>query len=181
MWENSLAYRSTIQIVMSQTVTTTRSWRQAAVAGLLSGTVASAASSAMLALCGWIERKSMAAPNNGPSQWIWGEPAARAERASWRHTAVGYAVHHVSSIFWAVLHEKTFGARPAERPFTAVIHGLTTAAVANFVDYCVAPRRLQPGFDKHIGRASMFAVYVSFGLGLAAIKINQHMAHRRSS
>ena len=133
----------------------------------------------MLALCGWIEKKSFAAPNNGPSQWIWGESAAREERASWRHTAVGYAVHHVSSIFWGVLHEKTFGARPPGHPRTAVIHGLTTAAVANFVDYCVAPRRLQPGFDKHIGRVSMFAVYVSFGLGLAAIKIHQTLAHRR--
>src|SRR3977135_3025232 len=128
IWGNSLAYAGTIPVVMSQTETTTGSWRRAGVAGLLSGTAASAASSAMLALCGWMEKKGGAAPNNGPSQWGWGESAARPGRASWRHTAVGYAVHHISSIFWAVLHEKTFGARPPRHPCTAVIHGLTTAA-----------------------------------------------------
>ena len=39
--------------------------------------------------------------------------------------------------------------------------------LANVVDYQLVPKRLQPGFDKHVSRKSLFAVYAAFGLGLA--------------
>ena len=46
-----------------------------------------------------------------------GEGEAFTRRATLKHTAVGYTIHHASSIFWALLHERTFGGA-AERGAT---------------------------------------------------------------
>jgi hypothetical protein len=48
------------------------------------------------------------------------------------------------------------------------IEAATTAAAAYIVDYTFTPRRLRPGFRKHLGPGSMFAVYATFAAGLAA-------------
>jgi hypothetical protein len=135
---------------------------------LASGTVASVLSALVLALCSKVEEGHAAGGINGPSQWIWGEAEAYTRRATWRHTAVGYAIHHATSIFWAALHELTFG-RTAQRKNAARIcaEAAATTATAYVVDYHVTPRRLRPGFDKHLGALSMLAVYAAFGAGLA--------------
>jgi hypothetical protein len=89
-------------------------------------------------------------------------------RATWRHTAVGYAIHHATSIFWATLHEKLLRSQnEMESNASLIAKGATTAALACFVDYQVTPRRLQPGFDKQLSRRSLFFVYAAFALGLA--------------
>lgn len=82
-------------------------WRDAWRRGLISGSLASILSAIALAACDVIEGKATSAgPLNGPSQWVWGRHAAHQRRLRWRYTAVGYGVHHVASIGWAVLHEK---------------------------------------------------------------------------
>jgi len=145
-----------------------KSWPQALQDGLLTGSIASVCSATVLAVCGKIESGSAAGPNNGPSQWIWGEGAAYERRATWRHTAVGYAIHHATSIFWATLHEKLLRSQNGmESNAGLVAKGATTAALACFVDYQLTPRRLQPGFDKQLSRGSLFFVYAAFALGLA--------------
>ena len=145
-----------------------KSWPQALQDGLLTGSIASVCSATVLALCGKIESGSAAGPNNGPSQWIWGEGAAYVRRATWRNTAVGYAIHHATSIFWATLHEKLLRSQNVkESNVSLVAKGAATAALACFVDYQVTPRRLQPGFDKQLSRSSLFFVYGAFALGLA--------------
>jgi len=145
-----------------------KSWPQALQDGVLTGSIASVCSATVLALCGKIESGSAAGPNNGPSQWIWGEGAAYERRATWRHTAVGYAIHHATSIFWATLHEKLLRSQSAaESNASLVAKGAATAAVACFVDYQLTPRRLQPGFDKQLSRSSLFFVYAAFAFGLA--------------
>jgi hypothetical protein len=45
----------------------------------------------------------------------------------------------------------------------------TTAAYV--VDYHLTPRRLRPGFKKHVRTPSMFIIYGAFALGLAAASI----------
>jgi hypothetical protein len=157
-------------------------WRRAAIDGCVSGTIASLTSTAALTLCGWIERRRPAAPNNAPSQWIWGETAGYATRATARHTVVGFAVHHAMSIFWAVLHERTFGSRVGtSAPLAPIAHGVATAAVASFVDFKLTPRRFQPGFDKHLSTRSLVLVYAAFGLGLASFSLAKRRYLRERS
>jgi hypothetical protein len=144
------------------------SWQQAFATALRSGSAAAVLSAAMLALCGKVERNAPAGPLNGPSQWIWGPRAARHRRARLRETAVGYAIHHGVSIGWATLHEKYIASRFDNRSLPEqLLAGATTASIACFMDYGVARGRLQPGFEKHLGRKSLLLVYVAFALGLA--------------
>ena len=135
---------------------------------LISGAAASLLSAAVLALCGHLENRRPAGPLNGPSQWVFGRHAARVRRPSVRHTATGVAIHHATATGWAVLHERAFG-RDKERQSLPkrLARAAVTAAVANFVDFKLTPKRLQPGFDQQLSRKSLLAVYAAFAIGLA--------------
>ena len=143
------------------------SWRQAVGRGLWSGTLASVVSAAALAICGKVERNTAAGPMNGPSQWIWGRRAAYRRDASVRHTVVGYAVHHVSATFWAVLHETAFGGRERLGAGANLRNAAITAGVACFTDYMLTPLRLRPGYEVQLSRKSLAIVYTAFAVGLA--------------
>jgi hypothetical protein len=143
-------------------------WREAGRAALWSGSAAAVLSGVVLAVCGKLERDAPAGPLNGPSQWIWGERAAYRRRPTWRHTAVGYCIHHVVSIGWATLHEKHVAG--LARGYSARLRLAAAGATAAFacgVDYRIAQGRMQPGFDKQLSRISLFLVYSAFALGLA--------------
>jgi uncharacterized membrane protein len=153
-------------------------WRQALSRAAVSGTAACLASTAALTALGWLENRRPVGPNNGPSQWFLGRRASRQQRLTLRHTGVGYAVHHVSSIFWATLHERFVAGAPRNRSVSGELAlGLATAAIAAFVDYRLTPRRLQPGFEKHLSVPSVGATYIAFGLGLGAARLME--ANRR--
>lgn len=137
---------------------------------LISGAVASVLSTAVLALCGHIENRRPAGPLNGPSQWIFGRDAAQLRRPSLRHTLTGFLIHHATATGWAWIHERLFGARKDRQTMPQrLARAGATAAVANFVDYQLTPKRLQPGFEKQLSRKSMFAVYATFAVGLALV------------
>lgn len=144
-----------------------RTWRESLQDAWLTGASASLLSTAALGVCGRIEQGTAVGPNNGPSQWLWGEQAAFEHRATLRHTAAGYAIHHLMSTFWATLHERFFGGSAARRSVPQLLAaGALTSAIACFVDYRLTPRRLRPGFEKQLGRRSLFFVYTAFGAGL---------------
>jgi hypothetical protein len=152
-------------------------WKEALRRGIVSGTVASVASAAVLAACGKRELNDPAAPLNGPSQWLWGERAACADGFSLRHTLAGYAVHHAMSIFWAVLYEKF---RRAPLPSAAAaLPAIATSASACVVDYCLTPKRLTPGFEKRLSRRSLLLVYAAFAAGLAVSALMTGDSSRR--
>lgn len=157
--------------------------RKAARAAVASGTAASVLSAATLAACSKLEEGSAAGGLNGPSQWLWGEEEAYTRRATLRHTAVGYAIHHSTSIMWATLHEYLFGALDADAPRkSAARHCAEAAAMtagAYVVDYYLTPRRFRPGFKKHLGPRSIFAVYTAFAAGLALASIVRESTWRR--
>lgn len=147
-----------------------KTWGQALADGLVSGSIASIASTAVLTVRGVREADTPYAPTNATSQWVHGEQAAYHDEPSVRHTAVGYVIHHASVTLWAVIYEKCFGEH-AERGDPADIAkaaagGAAVAAMACFVDYRLTPRRLRPGFEKRLSRASLFMTYASFGAGL---------------
>jgi hypothetical protein len=143
--------------------------------------MAAICSAIALAACGALERGTPAGPLNGPSQWIYGRVAAHRREPSFRHTVVGYIIHHIVSVGWAALHEKhvagLFGMRSRAARFGAAA---ATATIACFVDYQVAQGRAQPGFEKQLSRKSLFVVYAAFAAGLALQSSLRQAASSRS-
>jgi hypothetical protein len=133
----------------------------------LSGSIAAVLSSVVVAACSACEARAPFAGVNAASQWLWGRRAKRHVRPSWRYTAVGYLVHHFSSLLWAGIYEAWCLRRPAP-PCVAAARAAVVATAACVVDYTITPPRFRPGFERHIGRASIATVYVAFGLGLFA-------------
>lgn len=144
-------------------------WKTAVQRGLVSGATSSLLSTAALALMGRREDGSPYAPTNAISHWYWGDKAAQQDRASLRYTLTGYAIHHTSATFWAVLFERACGELLDRRAAaTTLAAGTAVAGVACFVDYEMTPRRLRPGFEQRLSRPALALVYAAFGLGLAA-------------
>lgn len=136
---------------------------------LVSGSVASLVSTLVVSCLGYRGSGAASAATNSTSQWVWGDAARRRYAPSLRYTALGYAIHHASSTFWACFFEHaTRRERRASRIASAAA---ATAAVAYVVDYHFVPRRLTPGFDSHLSAGAMFAAYAAFGAGLAAAGI----------
>lgn len=134
---------------------------------LMTGMLGGVLSAGALMLCGRAEGTTAAGPLNGPSQWLWGERAAYSRR--WSHrTLAGIGIHHLSALGWAVMHVMVVSRRPThDTTARRVARAAGTAALAAAVDYGVAPRRLQPGFDKQLSLTSLVVVYVAFATGLA--------------
>lgn len=146
----------------------THEWKRAAKRAMVSGTAASLLSTVVLALAGKAERNAPAGPLNGPSQWIFGRRAAYQTSPSLKHTLTGFLIHHASAMGWAILHERFLGRnKAAQTPARRLRNAAITAAAANFVDYKLTPKRLQPGFEAQLSKKSLFTVYAAFGLGLA--------------
>lgn len=144
-------------------------WRRASADALVSGSIASVASTLALAVLGRREAGSAYAPTNATSHWIHGDEAARRDDPSVRHTAVGYTIHHGASVFWAVFYERWFGERRDRGDVPgSLAGGALVAALACFVDYRLTPRRLQPGYEMRLSRPALAIVYGAFGAGLAA-------------
>lgn len=136
---------------------------------LVSGAVASVASTIALSLLGKAELGKSAAPVNGPSQWIWGRHAPYQDRFSLRYTIVGYAIHHAASVFWAIWYEKLRQRlAPAKNVPAVLAPAVAAAAAAYAVDFHFTPQRLTPGFENRLSQRALVMVYGSFALGLAA-------------
>jgi hypothetical protein len=140
-----------------------KSWAGTLRSALVSGSFASAASTVALAAAGRRDLDDPAAPLNGPSQWVWGPHAAYRDGVTLRHTALGYGIHHLASVFWALFFERMAGRRRAALPAA-----VATASLACLVDNACRPRRLRPGFEKRLSAPSLFLVYAAFAAGLAA-------------
>lgn len=145
-------------------------WRRAAV----SGACASLLSSAVVSWLSHHHTGSASSGTNATSQWLWGAPARRKRLPNLRHTAVGYLIHHASSVFWAGFFERAALHRPSRSAALAV----TTAVVAYVVDYHVVPRRLSPGFDRRMHPHHLPLAYAAFAAGLCVPRLYRHLAAR---
>lgn len=145
---------------------------------LASGGAASLASTAALLAYGKLDCDDVAAPLNGPSQWVWGRHAPYHDGFSWRYTAVGFLVHHVASHFWALLYEALRRGHVSAGRDVAAAAGVSSLAFV--VDYGLTPQRLTPGFQKRLSRRALLGVYVFFAAGLAAGSIlrSRRVTHR---
>lgn len=143
-------------------------WSDAIREGLVSGAAASVLSTLVLMRMGRAEAHSAVAPTNATSQWIWGDPALRADEVSWRHTANGYLIHHAAAVFWATMHARaTAGWTSPHDAGPLALAGMGTALVACVADYQLTPRRFTPGFEHRLSRGAMALAYGAFGLGIA--------------
>ena len=146
-----------------------QSWKTSMQRGMVSGTTSSLLSTLVLAATGKGETNSMFAPTNAISHWLWGDKAARRDALSWRYTLIGYAIHHASATFWAVLLERLMGERlNRASPAATVAVSTAASAIAAFTDYQLTPQRLHPGYEKRLSKPALTGVYAMFGLGLAA-------------
>jgi len=145
-----------------------RGWVGAlAVRALCSGTLASLLSTLALGAACRLRGASFASGSNATSQWLWGRSAWRRQRVDVRHTVVGYAIHHASSVFWATAFEAWQLLRPPPARGMTLRRAVTVAAVAGVVDYTLVPKRLTPGFEAHLRPTTIPLVYAAFALGLA--------------
>jgi hypothetical protein len=178
-----------------------KDWPTAIRDGMVSGSVASLTSAAVLAIGSRIETGHAPATVNATSHWVWGDEAALHDGVSRDYTGLGMLIHHGASVFWGVIYERLAG-EAAERgstrlpgfrglrglphppgfpgsPYPALAAGLVGAGVASFVDYLCVPKRLTPGFEFRLSRPAIAAGYLAFGAGLAATSLLRGAAHRR--
>lgn len=135
---------------------------------LVTGTVASLASAAALALLARLEDKSALQPINATSHWLHGEKAAKCDELDVTHTLIGFATHYASAVFWALPFEIWRARRRPVSASTLLRGASTTAAVAAVIDYGVTPKRFTPGWELVLSKRSMVIAYAALALGLAS-------------
>lgn len=141
-------------------------WSGIGGAALVSGSIASVVSGMALAALARAEGASAAQPLNATSHWLHGDRAGAVRRTDVRHTGIGYATHHASSVFWALLFE-ILRRRPVRADLNDMVRAaMATAATAAVVDYGLMPRRLRPGWRLAISRPSLAAVFAALAGGL---------------
>jgi hypothetical protein len=143
-------------------------WVRIGLSSLVTGTVASVVSTAALALLAKGEGKGALQPTNATSHWLHGEEAGRRRAPDAAHTAVGYATHHASALFWALPFQAWLAARPRRRPAELLRDACAMSAIAAAVDYGATPKRLTPGWELVLSKRSIAATYGAMALGLAA-------------
>ena len=140
-------------------------WGEALDDAALSGGLACALSTLVLAWRGRQDVGAGAAPLNAVTHWLWHRALAQ-NRSSLRYTLPGMMVHHLSSVFWACFYER---AAPAygRAPRKALRDAAAVASLAAVVDFKLVPDRLTPGFERRLKVPSLVLVYVAFASGLA--------------
>ena len=135
---------------------------------LVTGTVASLASAAALAMLARVEGKGALQPINATSHWLHGKKAAQCDELDATHTLVGFATHFASGERAAA---QSACARAGRQPASAksLLRGACpTSAVAAVIDYGVTPKRFTPGWELVLSKRSMVVAYAALALGLAS-------------
>lgn len=132
---------------------------------LLSGTVATVATTAILAGLAALRGHSPVLTTNATSHWFHGESAARVVAHDLRHTATGLVTHWGASLFWAAVYQGLRRLSPGRRPLR---DALGVSAVAAAADYGLVPKRLTPGWEMVVGPVSIGITYGVMALALAA-------------
>ena len=136
---------------------------------LTTGAIATIATTAATAICGERENSNAIAPINAVSHICWGDQAARQETPSLQYTAVGALLNAAAVTSWAAVHELVCEKIAPKRDVgTALVTGAAISALAWFTDYRIVPKRLTPGFEKRLSNPSLFAIYSTLALSLAA-------------
>lgn len=143
-------------------------WVRIGLSALVTGTVASLASTAALALFAKVEGKGALQPTNATSHWLHGDEAARHDEADVAHTFIGYGTHKASAVFWALPFHAWLAAGPPRTSLELMRDACAMSAIAAAVDYGATPKRFTPGWELVLSKRSILATYGALALGLAA-------------
>jgi hypothetical protein len=134
---------------------------------LISGTVASAVSAAVLGLLAKAEGAALVQPINATSHWLHGEKAGKVKEIDAKHTGIGLATHHSACVLWAALFETLRSAAPEAGPARIVRDAAAVSMIAAVVDYGLVPKRLTPGWEDPLPIRSVAGGFAGLALGLA--------------
>lgn len=141
---------------------------------LITGSIASAVSAAVLGLLAKAEGKDVVQPINATSHWLHGEDAGTVTAIDLEHTGTGYATHHAATVFWAALFEILQSASPGQQPGKAIRNAALVSTIAAIVDYGFVPKRLTPGWEGPLPIRSV-AGGMAFGLAIGGL-VSRQMA-----
>jgi hypothetical protein len=152
-------------------------WSQVGLSALVSGTIASLASSVALALLAKAEGKAAPRPINATSHWLHGEGAAKVRGVDAEHTATGYLTHHGACVMWASIMESMLAGRKNVSPSQIALTAAGVSALAAAVDYGITPKRFTPGWEDVLTKKSMAGAYAAMaaGLGVGCILTSKMM------
>ena len=134
---------------------------------VVSGSVASAVSAAVLAALASAEGVTPVQPINATSHWLTGDEAGKVRNIDVRHTGIGLLTHHGACVFWASLFETLRAAAPNAGPARVARDAVAVAALAALVDYGLVPKRLTPGWEGPLPIRSVAGGFAGLALGLA--------------
>lgn len=134
---------------------------------LWTGGVAALMSAATAGACSRRENRRAAPPINAVSHVAWGGRPPYDAGPGAVNFVVGAALHAGASVFWAAIYEGVFGRWSRRSKGNALAAGAAMSAVAYVTDYKLVSRRFRPGYEAHLSRRSLFAVYVALAAGLA--------------
>ena len=143
-------------------------WSRTLRSALVSGSCASLASAAALAVAARFEGRAAIQPINATSHWLNGEDAGSYTGLDGAHTAVGYATNHAASLFWAVFFEAWLAWRRPAGAASMLRDASVMSAIAAAVDYGATPKRFTPGWEFVLSRKGMAFAYAGLAVGLAA-------------
>jgi hypothetical protein len=139
--------------------------------GVWNGAVATAATTAAVALCGELEDGRAIAPINAVSHILWGDEAARDSRVSTKYTVTGLVLNGAAVTSWAIVRELLFCRRQHRTTLAnALAEGAAVSGLAYVTDYYLVPKRFTPGFEKRLSNKSLAGIYsvLAVSLGIAA-------------
>ena len=154
-------------------------WSRTLRSALVSGSCASLASAAALAVAARLEGRAAVQPINATSHWLNGEDAGSYNGFDGAHTAVEYATNHAASIFWALFFEVWLTRRRPTGAVSMLRDASVLSVVAAAVDYGATPKRFTPGWEFVLSRKGMAAAYAGLAIGLAAGASMTQAARRR--
>ena len=143
-------------------------WERIGLSAAVTGTVASLVTTAVLAGLARAEGKGALQPTNATSHWLHGEEAGHHRGPDLEHTALGYATHHASALFWALPFEAWLASRPRRTGPELLRDAAVMAGIAAVVDYGLVPKRQTPGWEEVLPPRSIAATFAALALGLAA-------------
>jgi hypothetical protein len=145
-----------------------KSWVGTAASAIVSGTAASLAMTAALALLARKEGKGALQPLNSTSHWLHGEEAGSFRSMDLSHTAVGFGTHHLSALFWAAIFQTWLANRRKATALLIARDAALMSATAAAVEYGLTPKRVTPGWEEVLSKRSIAITYAVMALGLAA-------------
>jgi len=137
---------------------------------VVTGIVGSVASAVAALVCSRAENGRATPPINAVSHIYDGTEPPTAEKGDgYRNMLLGSVIHTGGALFWAVFYEAALRRRDGRLALSAT--AAATAALAYHVDYNVVHPRFRPGFEAHLSRRSLFAVYAALAAGFTAAAV----------